>query len=521
MTLANLANRMFEKVRTSSRAIGRAVALTTVLAAAGVTGCKKDHDGVVPVQNYWLKVLDAQDNPVQGARVSLHDAALYDIDTDVGEWPEPKPATGGFSSAQGPDGVSNAQGDVFFLFPDDKQYNVVIEHDAHLTKRHFKLNNEQTANSPNFTTAVAPGAPGRISFEGHILHDEHFPQEENNYTPGEKVKFIMKGVNNHPTETSIGTFKVYRDLPGNNDPLVYASSETNPLESLVAAPGTKPHTVMEWILTKAVVDAYGNGKYKINADWKEENVQHSHLIGIFRAIVDSTPPTVNGVTNVTRFTNEAADAGYVIQDTPQPGSVRAAGYQVESIDGSTPANVDLDTAVGGAYDADMAATGTPVTLPPRGEVLSPQADVGKNAKVYTVRIWAEDTSGNRGYVEVIDTNHLTKAEADALSNPIYDAFKIGPSYDINFFTDYGINTAATPTVFPVNCNKINTSYIVGHNYNRQSGLTEAQAAELNGVISGLSGPEYVKPIDRSTKADFLATLTAFMQALKDAGYLPP
>jgi len=63
--------------------------------------------------------------------------------------------------------------------------------------------------------------------------------------------------------------------------------------------------------------------------------------------------------------------------------------------------------------------------------------------------------------------------------------------------------------------------IVGVNYNRRGGLTESQAGELEAVVAGGLGPEYVKPIVRSTRTDFITTLTNFLQALKDSGLLPP
>jgi len=522
MSLTSIAAKLYTRIKAGVTTVSRGLMLAGAIGLSGLVGCHDDDDKST-TKNYWVQVLDSAGNPAQGAELSLYDASVYDIDTDGGD------ATA-LTAKAAPDRKTDADGNAYFQFPDGKQHIVVVKYGGHLTQKLFKLNNLQTANSPNFIVSQSPGNDGNVEFFGHIKHDQSFPQGGNKFVIGEYLPFVIKGVNNSaiPADAS---FKVYRDLPGPADPLVYAGTIGAPLETITAdaqgGPNDKPHKTLQWLIDNASISTWGFGKYKIDTYWNESGVENSHLLGIFFVEQDTTPPTVNSALNYDRFTNQTLDVSYTKQDTPQPGTVRAATLDIQSVDSSGTIYADLDTAVDSsgdgnpANDIDVILAGSPGTLPARGEVLAPAADVGKNAKSYTIRLWTMDSSGNIGSIDIGDLNFLTKAEADTLAGPIYDLYKIGPSWDINYFTDLSVTTTKTATVFSVLCNKVNTTYQVGHNYNGQGGLTPSQASELEAVISALTGPEFIKPISKDTKAGYTTTLTNYLQNLKDNGFLPP
>ncbi|MEM5814849.1 MAG: hypothetical protein QXD77_03465 [Candidatus Aenigmatarchaeota archaeon] len=516
--------------------VGKKGLIAGALAAAAAGGCGKHSEG--PVPNYWMQVYDEAGNPAAGVPVSVYPAETYDPLTGAGDYAALQP------KAQ-PDAYSDANGRVGLVLPYGAKSHIVI---GTACEREFNRQPNTPIDPNGNDEDVYPFCPADpFNAEGHIKYQEN---GNNKYTAGDIVTFYMFGVNNGSNDETVSYAVVDLRNGGNprSAPVVYRGDFSNPDERLTVPAGLKEHKVMHY-----PIPLLPEGKYAIfvtwpGFDWNNDGTPDPwHRIGNFFVVPDTTPPVVYGIDSVETFTNEGAEIYYSTHDPAQPGTVRILAYDISSLSDNDEVVVDTDISYDSdgdgdpTNDADLIWT-QPSLLPPYGEVLPlaehlrphprgpPNPDyatadvlayVGKNAKTYTIRIWKTDMSGNKAHKDVQVTVHLTKAEADALADPIYDQFKIGATYDAEYFTDFNSWQSAAAVPHFVRCNKHNDSYTVGHNYNRQGGLTEEQAADDEAVIAQIRGPPFAKPILRSTKSDFVTTLTNYLQWLKDNGRLPP
>jgi hypothetical protein len=468
--------------------------------------------------------------------------STYDIDTDAGDATLLQPKST-------PDLVTDSTGSVYIDLPAGSFINTVIKYGGHVATRTFKNNTQQTQASPNFVMTRTKGADGNVEYFGHNLHEDAFPQgglktdadtvvglkDAYKLNQGDFLDMRVKG-NNISANPSDGTFEIYRDLPGPpaTDPLAYAGSILNPAETLSLAAGTMGHKVITWYVDPAIITAFGNGKYRSEVTWDEGGIKKNHVLGIFFVEPDITAPAVTGDTAVTTYTNAAVNILYSSNpDTAQSGTVRATFLDIASVADNDQVYVDKDITVdsgvyaaGGpvgnpAFNADFFSASSPFSLPAYGEILAPAANVGNNAKDYTVRLWKMDPSGNIGSKDVAVKACLTKAEADILANPIYDLHLAGPINDpFNFFTDYSILNYHSHG-FNVLANKLNTTYNVGHDYDNQSVLSAADMTHLDDHITTNDVLPHVKPIPRGTKVEFETNLNNFLNYERDFhGHVP-
>lgn len=520
---------------------------------------RKDFDVTVDKINgtYTLHVLDDSGTPKAGVPISLYPKGVYD----------PVTGTGDFSILQQksqPDGYTDADGEARFNITAQTHFvvgNPPIESAALFSKasqtdsgtitqclfNRFPnlIVGEQGAQSETVYNMSATGGNAGIlchfNAEGHILHQENPNQGGNKYCVGDIIPFYVFGDNSigSTQTTSFAVLDLRANGNPNTAPVIYRGSFANPNEYLTVPNNTTKHKVFSWPVP---VDLNGKeGKYAIYITWPGYDTNSDGTpepwknVGIFFLKRDTTPLDIQSVITSPRFTNEDADAWVVVTDTPEAGTVRAS-YSMEIQSGSGKeywiSSVNADPDGDGIPDTGLMVKSTdfPGKIPAPGEVVVPgdATQTGKNAVVKTFEIWAKDIAGNWSKSSSNPSSensveyHLIKAEADELANPIYDTFKIGAVDDpLNFFSDFNKLQSAATVPHWVLCNKHNDSYEVGHNYNRQGGLTEDQATDDNAVIAGNRGPPFAKPIARCTKTDFNGQLNSYMLDLKGKGKLPP
>lgn len=540
MGLGGLVQNLYEKAKSQYQKVSRFGKATLVSGLIGaVAACGGGSSGgsntssssissTMPNANFVLRFEDANTNPVSGVAVSVYDSADYDIETapDSQGPPEAKPI---------PDVITDQNGLVSVAIPQNGRINVVASYQGTIT-RIFSLNLGQKLTKPALDQKVdqmffAPNDPdwnsplsngdGNINFFGHIKHDQEYAQAGNIFVPGESVPLLEKWVNNS-NAAATGSFKILRDLPGPNDPIMYTGNLGDANEAITANANGKGSKLIPWYIDPAIINTWGFGKCKAVAYWLENGQEKTHPLGEFFVTPDTTPPTLNASAAFARYDNETLQIIISYQDTPQAGTVRSTFLDIQSVDS---ANVwiktDTDTSSGpnSPFDSDVQSLGSPITLPARGEVTSPAADVGKSAKLYTINLWVQDSNGNVASWSATDKNYLTQTEAGLRTDKHFDDFKMGPTWSINYAPDV---TLTSGHGWDFLTNRYNSDYGVGLNYALYGGLSPANATHLDNDRASNNHLPHIIVIPQSTLNDFDNDIINKLLVERDVhGHAPP
>ena len=345
---------------------------------------------------------------------------------------------------------------------------------------------------------------GNFNAEGHILYHGKYGSN-NKYVCGDKLKFMMFGINKRDTNETI-TFMIedHTINHGVNGISVYNGSIFNEDENLfVPNNGTKVHEIFDFEIP-CNFSTSGNGKHDIHIIWNGEKF---HKIGNFFVIEDTTNPEINTWGENSGLPGEPITIEYSAFDNPQPGTIRALDLGIlEGPDDTLVVEIDKDK--NGSIDYSVTGGNSEINL------------TYNQSGNYTARFTVTDGTGNSDYEDVDIVVYITEEEADAIAYPLYEEFGLIILGDFYNDTNRSIESSS-PDVF-MNIDMYNTNREVGHEYmttnnnvhsEDDSNSEEEQIGGLNAVISGCSGPEYVKPINPSTEAEFNNILRQYFEGL--------
>jgi len=438
--------------------------------------------------------------------VSVYNASVYNVSDGSGNYssltPKEAPDTvtdkNGNYMIAGPL-ASLAQAHLVFEGSDEKDFNVYVEkgkskkHDVELDEDRVKTN---------------------LNAEGHILYSGKY-EHNNSYTCGDKVKFTMFGVNNGNTSETI-TFAVqdHTLISGPTAPIIYNGSISDPDESLTINAGNKTHGVFEYTLNCPIDE----GRYDIHVVWDNSTW---HKIGNFFVVNDTTAPEItNWDTEVTTYTNQTVEIGYIIKDIAEPGTVRVQEDSIQSDNNSITIYLDKNIyddsdSDGIEYNDPDVSSGGSCT---GGDWITCINATYNQSGHYTARIFAVDESGNtepqEHYVNV--SVYITEDEADVIGDALYNSYGA-----LSFNQDYSLTVgSSTPTV-TLNADRYEDLYFTGDEYmtlnnglNGQDGINLTEINALETVNYGCTGPEFVKPIYPMVTNEFNYTLDSFFYNLR-------
>lgn len=351
--------------------------------------------------------------------------------------------------------------------------------------------------------------------DGHILYSGKY-ENNNNYTCGQRVRFVMFGTNNGSATEAV-TFEVqdHTSIAGPNAPInapiIYNGSISNASESLTVPGGSTAEKNFDW----TIPCPRNIGKYDIHMIWKG-SVWHD--IGEFYVINDTIVPTINVGAGGSIFRGQNITIGYYAHDDPTNGTIPSQVVTMSEISGVPDTSINV-TVNKGNGDANVSVFGgnQNVTL------------TYNTSGNFTVRFTACDPAGNCDYKERNVTVWITEDDADAIALPLYTQFGLAGA---NYKTDYyGWINASSPNLY-AQWDRYNTAWRIGDEYlTVGNNLTsdgsgnwtdDATAATgLENTINLCSGPEYMKPIPPSTAAQYNQTLYNYLAKLNATGPKPP
>jgi hypothetical protein len=382
---------------------------------------------------FWGQVTDAETGePLAGKKLSFYqDTEIESKYSDVNQLEAHMYTTWqNLTPKATPDAVTNAAG-YFYADLADGTWNYVIQ-GSREDEMELVVNN---SNGPKKRDSeVNENIPvTNFNAEGHILYmgkyekqDENDEANGNKYTCGQKIRFVMFGVNNGETDETI-TFAVqdHTSNGGPNATIIYTGNISNPDESLTTLAGNKSEKYFDWQISCPKTE----DRYDIHVVW---NGEVWHKIGNFFVIADTTDPTIiiSGPTNIEIFTNENYVLGYTVQDPAAAGTMpQILNIQLGSIAASDESiAVTLDKNISDGTAVDMTGVGG------TGQYFN--LSYNESGR-YTARLTANDSSGNTAIQDINVTVWITEAEADAIATPFYTNYcllndtGIGLGYDVS------------------------------------------------------------------------------------------
>jgi hypothetical protein len=415
-----------------------------------------------------------------------------------------------------PDLVTDADG-YFYAELADGTYNyviqgsredemeVVVNDSQGAKKRDSELN--ENISSVNFNA------------EGHILYAGKYEQQNesdttngNKYTCGQKVRFIMFGVNNGGTDETI-TFAVQNHTSngGPNAPIIYTGNLSNTNEKLTVLAYDKSEKYFDW----QIVCPKTAGRYDIHVVW---NGDVWHKIGNFFVVEDTTLPEINlgGITSVTTFTNQPVTIGYYAGDVLQTGTMPDVIMQIAGqVVGGVP-----DTSITVKVNKDVVNNPTGVDITAFGGESEVNLTYNQSG-YYAANFTATDQSGNTAYRQVNISVFITEDEADAIALPFYTTYCTLNETGFNEF-QYDINTTLTDPVPAVNLIADRYSVpgfgdAIGDEYlTPNDGLEQWQIDAINGDTD--CSPEWFKVINMTTASSYCSQLYDFFAWIDSSCY---
>jgi len=348
-------------------------------------------------------------------KVSLYNSSIYDPITGAGNYSAIEPK-------EMPDAVTNKRGFWYANMPDGIYHFLVngskeVDFDAYVnsSKGPEKRDSELNENIPT----VNFNAEGHIQFSGEY-------NGANKYICGEKVKFVMFGVNNGGTNETI-TFSVqdHSVIGGPNAPIVYNGSINYTNESLLVPAGEKLQKTFYWKIPCGL----NLGRYDIHVVW---NGEVWHKIGNFFLEEDATNPAISATPeHIAVHANQSFTIYYWAGDVPQNGTIYQykilmLGYNDTAVNVSVDVNNDgsiEQTTYGGDY---IPFTGS---FNASGE--------------RQIKLTATDLSGNNATTFVNATVFITEEEVDAIAVPWYNYFPFNDQGCEDFDLDVDVNLGSS------------------------------------------------------------------------------
>jgi hypothetical protein len=356
---------------------------------------------------------------------------------------------------------------------------------------------------------IGDNSSAQIKFnaDGHILYSGKY-EDNNNYTCGQRVRFVMFGTNNGSAAETV-TFEVQDHTSNANPdaPIVYSGSISNAGESLTVPGG---NSTAEKNFDWTIPCPRNVGRYDIHMIWKGEVWR---TLGDFYVIPDTTVPEINIWAPSTVYRNQPLTVGYWSGDPPQPGSMPDLVVQIQSI-----SNIP-DTSIQVKVNKDVVNNPGAVNFIGYGG--NQEINLTYNQSGYfTTRLTAIDASGNEAYKEFNVSVWITENDADAIAYPIYDLF-FSPYNGMQYYKLdwYDWLNASSPKMNGTwdhynNVWRIGDEYITpGNNLTSEGacgGNDACAKAGFDYTIAACGGPEYMKPILPSTAAEYNQTLYDYL-----------
>ncbi len=329
-----------------------------------------------------------------------------------------------------------------------------------------------------------------FNVEGHILFHGKYGKG-NKYVCGDKLKFMMFGINNRTEDENI-TFLIedHSDKKGVQGDWVYNGSISNENETLlVPNNGTKVHKIFEF----EIPCSFNAGKHDIHIIWKGEKL---HKIGNFFVVEDTTPPWINTQKNASGFPRENISVWYSAGDPPEEGTLRELELSVAEAANES-LSISVDTGIEGAEKITVEGGSKIINL------------TYNQSGEYLVNLTVKDKSGKNASVTIPVTVFITEEEAQEIAYPIYVSFGVAP---LEFYNDTDLNIDNET----VNVDRWNDLYLVGDEYlTENDDLGEVNISGQEENIKDCSEARLIKPIFPSTAMDFETTLINYLTHLKD------
>ena len=341
---------------------------------------------------------------------------------------------------------------------------------------------------------------GNFNAEGHILFHGQYGRG-NKYICGDKLKFMMFGINKRASNETI-TFMVEDHTAGggNKGDWVYNGSISNTSESLlVVNNGTRQYNEFEF----SIPCDFNEGKHDIHILWDDEKF---HKIGNFFVIADTTPPYIYAE-DATGLPGIEIEIGYDSNDPAEPGTVRALELDtLEGAEESLSVVIDKDIDSDGTdldgnttNDADYSVSG--------GTTISVNLTYD-NSGNYTARFTTTDGSGNTAFNDSNIIVYINESEADDIAVSVYDWFGLSIGLQKNYFVA-GLGDAG------VTVDRYNILKTIGDEYiTPGNGVTNSEASVMNSNIDLCTATPFVKAISATTAVSYNNTLVNFLTSLK-------
>ena len=252
--------------------------------------------------------------------------------------------------------------------------------------------------------------------EGHILYYGQY-KEDNKYVCGDKLKFMMFGVNNGDFNETI-TFAVqdHTSIGGPNAPLVYNGSFSNENESLMIPAGEKRHKQFDF----EIPCSFSEGKHDIHIVWGNDS--KFHKIGNFFVIKDTTAPGMEFWGERADYVGKPIEIGYSAFDYPEPGTIRALNLGVVT-GGTNYLNVTVDKDINTDSDNDTIRYNDADQTINAGDNQGIDLIYNKSGN-YTARFSVVDGSNNTDYTDLNLQVYITEEEANETAFKLYEAFNL-------------------------------------------------------------------------------------------------
>jgi len=428
---------------------------------------------------------------LEGINISFYDDDVYDTYEDTGNYSllVPKSVPDAITNSNGEYNVSILEGIYHMVLQgsNEKDFDIYANKSKGALKHDVELDEDRE--SDNFNA------------EGHILFSGKYEQnEENKYVCGDKMKFMMFGVN-HENESETITFMIedHSINHGVNGDEVYSGNISDEDESLTIPAGVKEHKVFEF----EIPCEYNLGKHDIHVIWNDEKF---HKIGNFFIVEDTTNPEINTDGVASGLPGENIEIGYAAWDNAEPGTVRAQELGIlEGADETLTVLVDKD--INEDSDKDTIEDNDADYEIDGGNLMS--VNVTYNASgSYTARFTVMDGTGHTDSEDVDITVYISEDEADDIALPWYTLYGVTPISPWNG-TIQDITTEFD-RYHPMM--EIGDEYITPGN-----GLSDSEAESLNANIYNGTSQPFVRAIYPSTAEEYNTTISSFFNYLKCTG----
>ncbi|MFC1732277.1 right-handed parallel beta-helix repeat-containing protein [candidate division KSB1 bacterium] len=463
-------------------------------------------------------IYDEKRNPAEGVEISFYHETQYDPSLDTTNIDSLVPKAE-------PDTVTDSNGYYEFYLPENTVWHMVMNGSKKIDFNVFtnRTNNGKGHDSDIFENeSYDPNTDFNV--EGHIIHSGAY-EHGNNYTCRQYVEFTMFGRNRGGSDVTI-TYAIENHTAGgsptdnrhacdgvagetNLSDIVYCSDINEVNDTLfLPADGSKYKKNFQW----GIPCDWQDGKYDIHV-YDNSKWGNMHKIGNFFITKDDQPPVITAF-NYAAYTDDTIIMEFFAKDYPLSGTIPEI-LQIGIAGPDDTINVSIDKFNDESVDYIESGGWNSINL------------TFTQSGHYQIKWSTTDTAGN--YVENV-TNvsiWLTEEQAGIIGEDIIYEYGFARELD-DVKEDYYYITGATSNVFDIIVDRFmpEAGYKIGFEYITPDDpdavdmadfplqLPYDWKAQLNQDINDCTGPEYIKPIESMTEAEFNDAMYGFMSHLK-------